>query len=159
MAVAKDNLIEQQILQTASYLTTKATYFPKVALNMAIDQVLGKRASQIIKNNYFGVLISAVKKINKEYLEALEKERKKQAERVTQEKQKDEKRTEQAATNERNLEKESWKAELSRLATDFPNMNPEDYNEEFYAMVKDAYDEQRLDEVNKESGVERFRMK
>ena len=148
MAVQSKDMTQERILAAAKFFVFHETYLPYVALGKALDEVLGKRAERKTRNLYFGRLIDSTIAMH----ERAKDTRAEKKNEIAKQRQVEFEKEERA-------EKENWETELNRLAKEFPNMNPDDYNEEFYKMVKKAYDKRQLDEGTETEGIEQFRVR
>jgi hypothetical protein len=148
MAVQSQDLTQERILAAAKFFVFHDTYLPYVALGKALDEVLGARADKRTRNLYFGRLIDLTIEMHESAEEARAEERSEIA-----------KKKQAELEQEERAEKENWEVELNRLIEGFPNMNPDDCNEDFYIMVKEAYDKRKLEEGTKTESIERFRVR
>lgn len=155
MAVREKDIRQEQILEAAKIFIVRDTYLPNAALNRALDQILGPNANRQIRNGYYGSLINTVKELYKE----AEKIRSEQQKGLTEQKLAAIEKAKKEIQEEEKREEENWNRELARLVEEFPNMDPNDYNEEFYEMVREAHDEQELGAERESEGIERFRVR
>ena len=134
MATKPNQVLSSIIYKKALHFLFEKNNKPLEALNHALNEVFGNNEDGQ-KKYYFQRLRSMMEKAQSE-MELHHKELEQQS------------------------EESNWGTEKDRLIDDFPNMREEDYNPEFYKMIKKEFTERELNkETENNEGIERFRVR